>query len=320
MADWIFDGGEGIRPELGLEMFPTDWTVTEDLKPSEPTQKWTADFDPQNTRAEPLLPPVMPDDFTEDWPGEGPREVDSVRIGDVIVTRSRLITPNPSFSIFDSSIFSVQDGFGFRALEPDMAAKLSLWDAFELGALTPGEYPQVVVDVPPTSEHYDAALAAAILKMHYLKELDPIMDGLNSAQTYMISPTEGVTGAFLKQLWNGLSFRINLNNYPDGYGGENINGTVHMNWQTALGYANQGQAGVNFIALHEVMHNTPQGVQNHQGNYTLHLAHGGVSANYDETSQFFILQEQAANRWARDMAGLLFLDIPANPTHGYGGL
>lgn len=129
-----------------------------------------------------------------------------------------------------------------------------------------------------------------------------------------------MTGAEFKAAWQRTVWVVTENTYPPGHGGLNFGSTVEVRFSTVSAYAAWGgAAGLTFLLLHEMAHNTPY-AQSAYANLWQGYLQNPASGVWGPSNQYFVSNEQNANEVARTIAGAFGWIIPSTlPTHGYPG-
>ncbi|WP_153006909.1 hypothetical protein [Sphingomonas sanguinis] len=125
-----------------------------------------------------------------------------------------------------------------------------------------GPFSDFVIDDTPLN-HPKRGLINGIVSM-YADMHGNLKSTIDQVSDYTYVPVglgKFITGAELKEKFNGLKAVINDLNYPAGYAGANYGDRFEINWRALEGYVvNYDQAGVNYLILHELAHNTEPGV------------------------------------------------------------
>jgi len=222
---------------------------------------------------------------------ELPRVQESFQLDDIVVTRSRVIHPQPMIDVWSGNTFSINTGQGFEMLVLDDRQFSLLNQAFDnMGATPDDDVPLVKVGLAPDHPDFEEALVAATNFQQLLNAMDPVIDSIAPNQRYNTGSPDGnmLLGSAIKEIWERLGFTVNLDPARPGYGGANVDGAVTMRLQTMTGYLALGDASTNHIILHELAHETPFGQSIRNLNFA---ANGNVDATYEGTNPHFLNQE-----------------------------
>lgn len=128
-----------------------------------------------------------------------------------------------------------------------------------------------------------------------------------------------ITGADLKGAYFALTtIEVADDIYMTGYAGENYGTRLEINQTFAMQYGTQhGDAGFDYLMLHEAAHNSVLGRAIVQKNWDDHTRSGGTAATYTSSSPYLQKQEAMTNTLSKQMAQRLGIAINFTPTYGY---
>lgn len=86
---------------------------------------------------------------------------------------------------------------------------------------------------------------------------------------------------------------------------------------TVIGYDAHGEAGLNYLFLHEIAHSLREVSDKYATLYRQYTDGGGLPADFENSSQF-AANERYANYVAREIARTIGEPIMDNPPYGYG--
>lgn len=239
-------------------------------------------------------------------------EVESVSGGDIVVTAQR---PFLDYQPDITDPYHTLTGYGTS--DPWNQYYLAYYGAMSVTFANMG----APADVIWTGDNSLATTNANTFRV----EMSDIDAGLDSHLPFKLdlAGIGSITLAEIQNIFHKMDFTITDGvQYPPGYGGEtgmNADGTYysHMAKETLSFYAAFGDRGLDFIALHEVAHNSTA-IKAYETTLfnAYYTSHGNSSVGWS-TSTGFALVEQAADAAARAIAIQLGLPLMPNPQYGY---
>ncbi len=179
----------------------------------------------------------------------------------------------------------------------------------------------VLNGVDPSSANYKDAQQAQRALQDRANALDKKVNALKDDQKVVMKDGTVLTGKQVKDAWNSTTIKITdtTENYGPNSGGANYGQIAEVRVDTALGYLKFGDAGANFLLLHELAHNTSAGVASSSANWSDWGKSGGSPNDVYgyKMSKWFRNNERMANRIAKGVADSIDEPILGNPTFGY---
>lgn len=147
-----------------------------------------------------------------------------------------------------------------------------------------------------------------------------VVKGLSDTATYLLGK-QVLTGAQVKSAYFALrEIRLTDDIYGNGYGGANHGTILYIGQGASSGWGKHGDAGYDFIMLHEAVHNSVPGRAIVQQNFDRHLkdvANGSYSGKYDGASPHFITQESMTNLLTKQLADQIGVNVDSPGSTGY---